>query len=190
MMIEFSPFILGNKIDESVCDQLLEYFHNSQGKTRGIVGGGNYRPEIKQSTDLVLSANHPCKAVTKYLDQLSLVIGKYIESYPWCSNGQQQWRIQESFNIQMYKPGQSYQAWHCERPTATIPVICRHLVFMTYLNDLKDQGGETEWYHQKLKIKPEKGLTLIWPVDWPFTHRGIPSMTETKYITTGWYSYY
>ena len=128
--------------------------------------------------------------VQKYLDALSRVLGGYIEKYPWCSEGQQQWRIQESFNIQMYKPKEGYTAWHCERPTATIPVICRHLVFMTYLNDLKDEGGETEWYHQKLKIRPEKGLTIIWPVDWPFTHRGIPSMTETKYITTGWYSYY
>ena len=31
---------------------------------------------------------------------------------------------------------------------------------MTYLNDIKD-GGETEFYYQKLKVKPEKGLTLI-----------------------------
>jgi len=40
-----------------------------------------------------------------------------------------------------------------------------------------------------LKVKPEKGLTLIWPADWTFTHRGIPSMSETKYIVTGWYNY-
>jgi hypothetical protein len=56
---------------------------------------------------------------------------------------------------------------------------------MTYLNDVTD-GGETEFFYQKLKIKPEKGLTLIWPSDWPWTHRGIPSHTEDKYITTGW----
>tara|TARA_R110000796_G_scaffold48231_1_gene115745 strand:- start:585 stop:767 length:183 start_codon:yes stop_codon:yes gene_type:complete len=59
---------------------------------------------------------------------------------------------------------------------------------MTYLNNIKDKG-ETEWYYQKLKVKPETGLTLIWPVDWTFTHRGIPSKKEIKYIVTGWYSY-
>ena len=59
---------------------------------------------------------------------------------------------------------------------------------MTYLNDIK-KGGETEFYYQKLKIKPETGLTLLWGCDWTFTHRGITSPTETKYIATGWYSY-
>ena len=59
---------------------------------------------------------------------------------------------------------------------------------MTYLNDVTD-GGETEFMYQKLKIKPKKGLTLIWPADWTHTHRGIPSMTQVKYIATGWYCY-
>jgi hypothetical protein len=59
---------------------------------------------------------------------------------------------------------------------------------MTYLNNIK-KGGETEFFYQNLKVKPEKGLTLIWPADWTFTHRGIPSPKEIKYITTGWYSY-
>ena len=57
---------------------------------------------------------------------------------------------------------------------------------MTYLNDIED-GGETEFFYQKLKVKPQKGLTLIWPVDWTHTHRGVPSMTEEKIIATGWY---
>ena len=59
---------------------------------------------------------------------------------------------------------------------------------MTYLNDVTHKG-ETEFFHQKIKIKPEKGLTLIWPTDWTFTHRGIPSPTEEKYIVTGWFEY-
>jgi hypothetical protein len=67
-------------------------------------------------------------------------------------------------------------------------VLDRHLVFMTYLNDIEDHG-ETEFYHQMLKIKPEKGLTLIWPADWTFTHRGNPSPSEQKYIVTGWFNY-
>jgi hypothetical protein len=59
---------------------------------------------------------------------------------------------------------------------------------MTYLNDVTD-GGETEWEYQKIKIKPEKGLTVIWSADYTFSHRGITSLTQTKYITTGWYGY-
>ena len=59
---------------------------------------------------------------------------------------------------------------------------------MTYLNDINDQG-ETEFIHQKMKVKPRKGLTLIWGADWTFLHKGLASPSETKYITTGWYEY-
>jgi hypothetical protein len=59
---------------------------------------------------------------------------------------------------------------------------------MTYLNDV-ESGGETEFLYQNLKIKPQKGLTLIWPTDWTHTHRGIPSMEEEKMIVTGWVHY-
>jgi hypothetical protein len=59
---------------------------------------------------------------------------------------------------------------------------------MTYLNDVTDQG-ETEFFHQQIKIKPQKGLTVIWPADWTYTHRGIPSPTQEKFIITGWLSF-
>ena len=75
-----------------------------------------------------------------------------------------------------------------ERSSSSGIDISRHLVFMTYLNDVTD-CGETEWFHQKVKIQPRKGLTVIWPPDWTHTHRGIPSPTQTKYIVTGWYCF-
>ena len=59
---------------------------------------------------------------------------------------------------------------------------------MNYLNSVKE-GGETAWHHQKLKVKPEKGLTVIWPVDWTFTHKGYTTINEDKYIITGWYNF-
>ena len=59
---------------------------------------------------------------------------------------------------------------------------------MTYLNDIND-GGETEFLYQNIKIKPRKGLTLIWPADWTFTHRGNFAPSEEKYIVTGWFNY-
>ena len=98
------------------------------------------------------------------------------------------WSVIEPVNIQYYKPSQGYHAWHTERTTHKEPEGHRHLVFMTYLNDVNAKG-ETEFYHQKMKVKPRKGLTLIWPADWTHTHRGVTSHTQEKYIITGWLSY-
>ena len=94
--------------------------------------------------------------------------------------------MQNDFNIQKYKPSQAYHSWHTERGGKK--TSNRHLVFMTYLNDVK-KGGETEWYYQNLKIKPEKGLTVIWSADWTFTHKGYSTIDEDKYIITGWYEF-
>ena len=60
---------------------------------------------------------------------------------------------------------------------------------MTYLNDVKDGGG-TEFYYQNQIVKAQKGLTIIWPSEWPHVHRGLISNSETKYIATGLYGFY
>ena len=62
---------------------------------------------------------------------------------------------------------------------------CLHriLIFMTYLNTVKDGG--TFFKYQKLKIPAKKGLTLIWPSDWTHTHKGEISKTKEKFIVTG-----
>ena len=114
-------------------------------------------------------------------------MNNYKDKYIYSNLHQHTYVLNESFNIQKYQKNGGFKKFHYERNGNPI-FSNRHLVFMTYLNNIKDKG-ETEWYYQKLKVKPETGLTLIWPVDWMFTHRGIPSEKEIKYIVPGWYSY-
>ena len=95
--------------------------------------------------------------------------------------------IKEPFNIQHYAPNEGYRMWHCERSTSQS--LQRALAWMTYLNDV-DDGGETEFHWQQLKVKPVKGKTVIWPTDFTHLHRGITSPTQHKYIVTGWFSFF
>jgi hypothetical protein len=64
----------------------------------------------------------------------------------------------------------------------------RVMAWMTYLNDV-EEGGHTYFPTQQAKIKPVKGLTLLWPADWTHLHQGIVAPNETKMIVTGWYDY-
>ena len=123
----------------------------------------------------------------EYFHELQTVVDMYIDEYPE-SNSLSPFIIMEGTNIQRYHPSEGFYGWHCERDGSVPLIQDRHLVFMTYLNDIEDEG-ETEFLYQKLKIKPKKGLTIIWPADWTFTHRGITSPTETKYIVTGWFNF-
>lgn len=181
-------FICADFIPEKICDDLIEFFEESPNKKPGEVGRG-ISEEIKKSTDLHVSPKEIDYRAKNYLNALTNVCNSYIKEFPWSSDGHELWGIYESYNIQKYNPTEGFYKWHSERTCNRGTNSLRHLVFMTYLNTVTD-AGETEWYHQKLVLKPQKGLTVIWPCDWTHTHRGIPSPTQTKYITTGWYTYF
>ena len=87
--------------------------------------------------------------------------------------------------IQKTEPGEGYHVWHCEHaPTNSTRV----LAWMLYLNDV-EEGGETEFLHQKLRYPPKKGDFLVWPAFFTHMHRGNPPLSDTKYVVTGWYEW-
>ena len=93
--------------------------------------------------------------------------------------------IREVLNFQHYPIGGGFKVWHCER---TGPKRNnRILVFMTYLNTVKNGG--TIFKYQNITIPCIKGLTLIWPTDFTHLHKGQISKTKEKYIITGWYNF-
>jgi hypothetical protein len=169
--------------DTSICDWLIDYHKNSSDKYPGVSSYKNHNIKIKDSTDVALDE----QGFLHYFNVLKDPLKAYVQDYPACSKDTP-FGVTENVQIQHYLPNGGFHAWHSERTSSKDPINKRHLVFMTYLNDVTD-GGETQFYHQDIKIKPEKGLTVIWPVDWTYLHRGIPSPTQEKYIVTGWTSY-
>jgi len=174
----------------TLCDDIVEYHRNSANKLPGsayddISNTLINDKDIKDSVDVELGMDSHLRE--SYILELTSIVGKYIEQFPY-SNWNTPWGLVEKINIQYYPPGGGFKKWHCERSNGSYPASIRHLVFMTYLNDV-NADGETEFYHQQLKIKPQKGLTVIWPADWTYTHRGVVSLTEEKYIVTGWLSF-
>ena len=171
----------------SICDELINLFEKSDNKTIGKTRKGIDKT-IKDSLDLGINSNEidNNKIFQSYFDEIVKCLNLYKDKYKFCNKNVDNWGLEERFNIQKYKPNQAFHHWHSE--TSGISSGARHLVFMTYLNDVK-KGGETEWYYQKLKVKPEKGLTFIWSADWTFTHKGYTTINEDKYIITGWYDF-
>ena len=185
---EKNNFISGWYIDKNLCDDLIKYFEDSKKKEPGKLGtDGRVNIKEKDSTDLCINSFNLEFPLEDYLKALSNVIEHYKYQYPESSERLFDWGIFHHYNIQRYMPNQGYHKWHCENAGDEWSMK-RHLTFMTYLNDVTD-GGETMWKYQNEKVKPEKGLTVIWPTTWMFTHRGVVSETQTKYIATGWYNF-
>jgi len=177
--------------DTTVCDNLIEYFEKSDRQNPGWMGYRTFNTDLKDSMDVSVYPeefeDEQHKPVLDYMIAMDKVLDNYVNDYPQCAE-YGAWAVEEGPIIKRYNPGQGYHAWHCERSNSHDPAVKRHLVFMTYLNDIED-GGETEFLHQEVKIKPVKGKTLFWPADWTHTHRGVVSNTETKYIISGWFNY-
>jgi len=179
--------------DESVVDDLIAVFNSNPDKQlHGMVsmqGGATpvINKEVKESREMSFGPKDTNPAWQRYLRGLGAVMAAYVETYPMCG-AYGKWGLTSRSNFQYYPPGGGYKTYHTERTGAAEPEGSRHLVFMTYLNDVDDAGG-TEFYHQGITVKPVKGLTLVWPADWTFTHRGIPSPTQEKMIVTGWFNF-
>lgn len=95
-----------------------------------------------------------------------------------------------TINLQRYtrKTG-GYHHFHSEvYPAMNDPeqnALHRVLLFMYYLNDVRE-GGETEFYYQERKLRPSKGQLVFAPAGFTHTHKGHVPISNDKYILTSW----
>lgn len=179
-------FIQGWYLPDDICDSLIKLFEDNKKlqhpgcmtykKTYGV------HKDLKDSTDIKISpARLDIPEINTYIRYLKHFAAQYYKIYPEVNFAKLY--LREELHLQRYKPNQGFKAYHWERGGGE-QGITRELVWMTYLNNVKNGG--TEFKYQKLKTKAKKGLTIIWPAAYTHTHRGIVSKTETKYIITGW----
>lgn len=181
-----TTFIGNYAIDPGICDELIHLHNNNPNKGPGRVGDGEIKPDVKSSTDTDYWADEN-DTIKKYVGILQRCLEEYMRTYRWSDENQEEFSISEKISLQHYAPGQGYPQWHYEN-NGNIVCRKRHLAFMTFLNTVTDEG-HTEFWYQKYRKAPLKGLTMIWPAQWTHAHHGIKSMTEDKYIITGWYSW-
>ena len=196
--VDEQTFIGGGYMSEEICDEVLDFYNNNKSsQISGTIGSdekndgsqNKFDPivnvEAKKCTQLRVLKN--AQQLSLYNIHLQAILDDYKQKYKW-ADFVKTYDIIENMIIQHYKPGEGFYKWHMEQ-NGYANTVYRHLVFMTYLNDV--ENGGTEFYHfPDLKIQARKGLTLIWPAGWTHTHKGVISNVDEKYIITGWYSFY
>ena len=180
-LVPFKSFIGGWFIPDKVCDKVIDYFESkSDNHVKGTIGDNAYNKDLLDDTRMSITAE---RNLEEYYISLNKCLDNYKKLYEDCERVEP-YSLEENINIQKYPPGGGYKVWHFEENGGDKK---RHLVFMTYLNDV--ENGGTEFKYQNLTIPAKKGLTLIWPAPWTHTHKGQVSNTQTKYIITGWFSF-
>lgn len=185
--LDHSLFIKGYHISTELCDEIL----NAQEGRNKLLYRQSFGKRIK-GYDLILLDQLSESLHGRYITELEKCKLEYIEQYPILKNIsnitlEHQNNI-PTVHVQRYTKGKSYNVLHCENDANPL-FLNRILVFMTYLNDIHEDG-ETYFPYQNFTCKPKKGLTLIWPAYFTHVHKGIPAHKEIKYILTGWFRVY
>jgi hypothetical protein len=186
-------YVKNNSISNDVCDNLIELFENDASHLvyDGVTHDGNVS-EIKKTRDLVLFPN-----INKYDDELFKELTLNISSY--INNISNKYGVvmiplrntnDTGFQIQKYIANHGLYNHHHDTyfiKKNNSYTQMRLLTFIWYLNTV-DEGGETEFFNGRLKIKPEKGKIVIFPATWTYVHRGNMPISGDKYILTGWFN--
>lgn len=174
--------------DDVLCGKLVRYFEENGGKQRDGVTIGGINKSVKDTTNVAISPREVrLEGNQLFRDYFKLLAGcyqHYVDAWPFLNIFSDMVEIGE-FNIARYRPGQHFQGLHCER--SSINTLQRVFVWMTYLNDVDaDAGGRTSFDHYGIQVRPQTGVTLIWPAEWTHAHRGEVLSSGIKYIMTGW----
>jgi len=187
------------------CKKLINKFEkNPLQHSKGVVGDNNLhkkviQPTIKDDTEIQFD---PSFLTTDWKDDLEIItkqvsvnMKKYVEHYSFTDDASQKpcglhgiadLDLESGFNMQRFDPGKGFFTWHCE--TGADSNSYRQIVWMIYLNDIKEKGG-TLFKYQNLRVTPKAGKMVIWPAGWTHFHKSEIAPKETKYIITGWYQY-
>jgi len=117
-----------------------------------------------------------------FIDNLNEAYNLYKKKYDIMDNLSIH-KLNMDVKIQKTVPGEGYHVWHCEN--ASVATSRRLLLCMMYLNDV-EEGGETEFLHQSIRVKPEAGTIVICPAYFTHLHRGNPPLKGDKYMINGW----
>lgn len=93
----------------------------------------------------------------------------------------------EELRLKRYSP-ETQDEFGIHVDVGTHATARRFLVVFFYLNDVAE-GGETYFPHLGIKIKPKKGMALVFPPLWLYPHAGLPPVSGPKYIVGSYLHY-
>jgi hypothetical protein len=166
-----------NALSNEECDELVSWGEAMMGNGLGFSRNDRFKEDIGFSvSDLKVS--------DQVVQRLSGVLNVSIEDYLTSFRGTTHLKLDYTdWRFQKTQMSEGYHEWHCEAGGA--PFTRRMLAWTIYLNTV-EQGGETEFLYQSLRVAPVKGTMVVFPCQFTHVHRGNPPLSGDKYIITGW----
>ena len=181
-----------NHLDSELCRDIIRRFENNTTcQYQGVVNNGegitSVNPSTKKCTELQISMHEHWKDIDEILfERFSDAVEKAREKHPGLASisGELQ---DEGYRIKRYLPdGTEMFKFHID--VNGYPQAHRQLVFMWYLNTVKE-GGETVFHEQNIAVQPIEGRLVAFPPFWTHSHTANAPISEPKYVITGWLTF-
>tara|TARA_R110000822_G_scaffold33817_2_gene96124 strand:+ start:536 stop:1147 length:612 start_codon:yes stop_codon:yes gene_type:complete len=176
-------------VTDAECDEAITYYQkkDSLNQAYGRLQTENCPLTVKSDTSINLDERE-VKVWFKQMKPLLINFDTALRHYQDTTGALSAYGVEQFeytvIKIQKTLPTQGYHVWHLEHGS-DYDNSRRALVFTVYLNDVEN-GGETEFLNQSVRVKPVKGRCVIWPAGFPYVHRGNPPLQGEKYIMTSW----
>jgi hypothetical protein len=176
-----------NYIPKKMCDDAIQFFKKEDEMKNAFTRLQSENCPRTAKADLQVglmseNINFWFKDFKILLTNFDVVLNKYLTNIDLAKHYQKDFHY-TSIKIQRTLPGEGYHIWHIEHGLQDC--LNRVLAYCIYLNDV-EEGGETEFLHQSVRVKPTTGTIVIWPAWFPYVHRGNPPLKGEKYILTSW----
>ena len=176
-------FYVKGLLTEDLCRTAIENYQRDPrrhpGYTVGSRGENKSYDEVKVSTDLGIDSEGVWTAIHEQLHQtVSRVVVSIAAQFP----SLRVWPLRTTgYKIQHYRKNEGHFKWHFDAlgPGAWE----RQLALVIFLNSV-DEGGETSFHRQNLRVRPVAGDALLFPTFWTHMHCGEIPRSEDKYIVS------
>lgn len=168
-------------MDKDLCQAVIDRFDQDAQKTHGNIfrpeASGVYDKSIKNSWDLDIPRDGAWSDIFRKIHpKIQACMADYLARSPVLQSVPLQ---ATGYKIQMYPSNQGYFHWHADAIGKNSQG--RAVAMILYLNDV-EKGGETEFYHQHIKVVPKAGQLILFPASWNYMHRGHTPESGDKYI--------
>jgi Rps23 Pro-64 3,4-dihydroxylase Tpa1-like proline 4-hydroxylase len=194
-VIDNTIIIFDDLISPGVCQEIIQLVNAKGNFKKSILENETEEAlEYRNCEEVAISVNPELKQVDNFVFTVfGSIVKKYLEMISIAAFGQD-YKAAQNFTVSedegyvfiKYTPGGFY-APHIDQITQfnkTQPI--RLLSIVLYLND-DFEGGETEFFFQKYKVKPKAGRIVVFPASLTHPHQGCPVVSGTKYVIATWF---
>jgi len=176
-----SIFHVQDLISQDLCRRCIELYEQDPRKHAGYTtspgGERQLEADVKVSTDVGVETDGVWKPV---FVELHSAVTAVVQSIVAQFSALQVSPLQSTgYKIQHYQRNEGQFKWHFDAfgPGGWD----RQLAVIIYLNSV-EEGGETCFYRQNLRVKPVAGEALFFPPFWTHMHCGEIPRSRDKYI--------